>query len=151
MSTHAPIFIYQGHSDHVFALAWSPNGSYLASGSRDKTIRVWKASTGEDCCCYYGHASCLLSLAWSPDGKYIASGDTDGIVHVWEAYTGRGVFTYHGHTRFARSLAWSPDGLYIPSGGDFGDSTVQVLPAFTRQLPFPPHPPSNIFPPTLHP
>src|SRR5437763_10646656 len=85
MPTDAPIFIYQGHSDHVFAVAWSHDATTIASGSRDKTVRVWNSTTGHNYCIYRGHATYLLSVAWSPDGKYIASGDADGFVHVWEA------------------------------------------------------------------
>ncbi len=123
--------IYCGHSDNVFALSWNPDGVSLASGSRDTTVRVWNATTGQDSYIYRGHHSCVLSVAWSPDGRYIASGDTDGIVHVWNPQVT--LVTYRGHTRFVRSIAWNPvwgtgipDGKYIASGGDYGDNTVQV-------------------------
>ncbi len=93
--------IYCGHSDNVFALSWNPDGVSLASGSRDTTVRVWNAATGEDSYIYRGHHSCVLSVAWNPvwgtgtlpggqvmtGGRYIASGDTEGIVHVWNAST----------------------------------------------------------------
>ena len=134
MPIDTPVFMYHGHSDNVFAVAWSPGGTSIASGSRDKTVRIWNAHTGEDSRTYRGHASYLLSVAWSPDGKYIASGDTGGIVQVWEANTGRSLVTYHGHTRFVRCIAWSPDSSHIASGGDFGDSTVQIWAAFSGNL-----------------
>src|SRR5260370_7037731 len=76
MAIDTPIITYQGHGDNVFAVAWSPDGTWIASGSRDTTVRVWKASAGEDYLVYQDHASYLLSLAGSPDGKRIASGDT---------------------------------------------------------------------------
>jgi len=124
--------IYRNHSDNVFSLAWSPDGKYIASGSRDKTVRIWDVATGEDYYIYRGHNKCVLSVAWSPgDGAYIASGDTAGIVQVWEAFTGSSIVSYHGHTRFVRSVSWSLNGQYIASGGDYGDSTVQVWQAFT--------------------
>lgn len=141
--------IYCGHSDNVFAVAWAPDGVSLASGSRDATVHVWNAATGEDNYIYRGHHSCVLSLAWNPvwgtrtmpgrqvmpDGRYIASGDTAGMVHVWNVDTPfaenhaeeqKTLVTYRGHTRFVRSIVWSPDGKYIASGGDYGDNTVQV-------------------------
>jgi len=124
--------IYHGHDDKVFALAWSPDGKYIASGSRDKTVRIWDVITGEDSLVYGSHHACLLSLAWSPGVRnHIASGDTNGVVQVWEAFTGRNIVSYRGHIRFVRSVAWSTDGQYIASGGDYGDSTVQVWQAFT--------------------
>ncbi|HAT44220.1 MAG TPA: hypothetical protein DCS90_03875, partial [Ktedonobacter sp.] len=59
---------YQGHSDNVFAVAWSPDGRFIASGSRDNTVQVWNATTGTCSCIYNGHTHCLLAVAWSPDG-----------------------------------------------------------------------------------
>ena len=121
-----PLFVYHGHSDNVCAVAWSPDSTSLASGSRDKAVHVWNAYTGQVRCIYRGHASYLLSVAWSPDSNYIASGDTGGVVQVWEVSTGSNSVSYHGHARFVRSIAWSPDNAYIASGGEYGDSTVQV-------------------------
>ena len=125
--------IYQGHSDNVFAVAWSPDGQYIASGSKDTTVHIWHAATAKPEYVFRGHTHCLLSVAWSPDGQRIASGCTSGLVLVWNAFTGEEIVAYHGHTRFVRSLSWSPDGRYIVSGGDFGDSTIQVWNAVTGQ------------------
>src|ERR1700676_2845519 len=94
--------LLEGHSDKIFAVAWSPDGRYLASGSRDKTVRIWNVATGICEYIYRGHAQCLLAVAWSPDSNDIASGDTSGIVHVWDALTGTEIVSYSGHARFAR-------------------------------------------------
>ena len=134
MPIEIPIFMYHGHVDNVFAVAWSPDSASIASGSRDKTVSIWNALTGKVSCIYRGHSSYLLSVAWSPNGNYIASGDTSGVVQVWEANTGRNIVSYHGHKRFVRSISWSPDGSFIASGGDFGDNTVQIWAALSGKL-----------------
>src|SRR6266567_1733516 len=117
-------FVYGGHSDIVYALAWSPNGRYIASGGWDNTVQVWDVNNGTNYRTYTRHSDFVSALAWSPDSRYIASGDRDHIVQVWNAKTGRLLFTYKGHTNEVWALAWSPDGRYIASGS--WDHTVQV-------------------------
>src|SRR5437764_9451251 len=94
-------FIFHGHNDKVFAIAWNPaceadnpDSVSIASASRDNTVQVWNHATGEVRYTYRGHTSCLLCVAWSPDGQYIASGSTDGVVEVWEATSGNNIITY---------------------------------------------------------
>ena len=113
--TDAP-HLYSGHHDKVFALAWSPDGEYIASGGRDQTVHIWHAHTGE-LHTFRQMTNYVLALAWSPDGQYLAVGDTQGVVSVWHMSSNSDVNVYRGHVRFVRSLAWSPDGRYIVSGG----------------------------------
>ena len=86
------MLLYSGHSDSVFAVAWSPDSTRCASAGRDRTVQVWDAATGACQLVYREHNSYLLSLSWSPDGQYIASGDTVGVVRVWQASTGNTLF-----------------------------------------------------------
>jgi eukaryotic-like serine/threonine-protein kinase len=67
----------------VQAVAWSPDGARIASGSWDMTVQVWKATTGRHLYTYRGHQDIVGSLTWSPDGKRIASVADN--VHVWQA------------------------------------------------------------------
>jgi WD40 repeat protein len=132
MTNQVPVLkTYEGHRDYVFAVAWSPDGVWAASGGRDRTVHVWQAETLDTIQIFLAHDAYVLSVSWSPDSRYLASGCTNGVVYVWEAATGRIVTTYHQHVRFVRSLSWSPDGVYIASGGDYGDSSVRVWEAFT--------------------
>jgi eukaryotic-like serine/threonine-protein kinase len=79
--------IYHGHAERVRAVAWSPDGTRIASGSTDRTVQIWHATTGQHMFTYRGHAVALLNfveaVAWSPDGTRIASGNDDHEVHVW--------------------------------------------------------------------
>ena len=80
-STGAKLLTYTGHTDQVRAVAWSPDGKLIASGSDDGTVQVWDASTGANIHVY--QSGSVLALAWSPDGKLIASGGADSTVQVW--------------------------------------------------------------------
>ncbi len=122
-------YVYRGHSSAVVAVAWSPDGTRIASASWDGTVQVWDATTGGNAYTYRGHSSAVNAVAWSPDGTRIASGGDDKTVQVWDATTGGNAYTYRGHSSDVYAVAWSPDGTRIASGGD--DKTVQVWDATT--------------------
>ncbi|WP_322481065.1 WD40 repeat domain-containing serine/threonine-protein kinase [Thermogemmatispora sp.] len=109
------LYTYSGHSERVFALAWSPDGRRVVSGGYDHTLQVWDATTGREIFAYRGHQEPVRTAAWSPDGTYIASGSNDHSAHVWEAASGRRVTTFRGHQDSVISLSWSPDGRLIVS------------------------------------
>tara|TARA_B100001758_G_C17788212_1_gene293388 strand:+ start:126 stop:437 length:312 start_codon:yes stop_codon:yes gene_type:complete len=67
----------------VHSLAFSPDGSRIASGGEDTTVRVWDAATGESVATLEGHSQEVISVAFSPDGSRIASGGGDKTVRVW--------------------------------------------------------------------
>jgi WD40 repeat protein len=120
-------FIYRGHAAGVTAIAWSPDGHFMASASLDRTVQIWNVDTGQKISSYQGHAGMIYAVAWSPDGKCIAStngGGTDTTVHIWDVATGEKVLTYHGHAYWTRAVAWSPDGKRIVSASK--DNSVQV-------------------------
>jgi WD40 repeat protein len=74
---------FKGHSEQVNSVAFSPDGKYLASGSRDKTIKLWDVETQREVKTLQGHSWSVTSVAFSPDGKHIASGSWDSTVKVW--------------------------------------------------------------------
>lgn len=130
-ATGSTILSYQGHSDYVDAVAWSPNGQYIASGGWDGIVQVWDAQTGASIITYRGQSDVVSAVAWSPDGQYIASASWDGTVRVWNAFTGQLRTLYTNHTDIVSALSWSPNGQYIASAS--WDSTVQVWYALTGE------------------
>ena len=120
----ASIYIYGGHTQPVTAVAWSPDGKRIASGSYDHTVQIWDAAHGDHVFIYRGHAANVTAVTWSPDGKRIASGSYDHTVQIWDARNKENSFTYQGHTEPVTAVAWSPDGSRIASAS--WDHTVQV-------------------------
>ena len=73
----------EGHTGPVWTIAFSPDGKILASGSNDKTVKLWDISTGKLIHSLEGHRGGVLTIAFSPDGKILASGSEDKTVKLW--------------------------------------------------------------------
>jgi eukaryotic-like serine/threonine-protein kinase len=124
------LYIYRGHKSPITAIAWSPDGSYIASSSGDKSVHVsaWNTMDARNAMDWSGslvyrlHSRTVLSVVWSPEGTRIASSDWGRTVQVWNANTGEHIFTYQipdsSTVTFEHPLAWSPDGRFIVSASD---------------------------------
>jgi hypothetical protein len=136
LETGAKLAAFEGHTEPVDELVFSPKGNRLYSAGRDCSIREWDLDLGIEMQCLVGATGQILSLAISPDGHYLASaGCGDG--RLWDIAAG------HTHRRLrdhgsalgmygpvhhsVRGLAFSPDGRYLLSGGDDGVVLLQQV------------------------
>jgi WD40 repeat protein len=122
---HDPL-VLKGHTDSVFALAFSPDGKTLASGSFDKTIKLWDVASGKELKTFTGHTKEVVSVAFSPDGKRLASAasqffgnaePTPGEVKTWDKASGLDLRDFEGLGWPAYAVAFSPDGGRVLAAG----------------------------------
>ncbi|MCY3742113.1 MAG: hypothetical protein OXH00_13945 [Candidatus Poribacteria bacterium] len=105
----------------VLALAFPPDGTRLASGSPDTTVRLWDTATNNDePTILRKHTGWINVLAFSPDGKMLASGSTDKTVNLWDTATGEPLTALTGHLSSIAALTFSPDGSTLASGSTDG-------------------------------
>ena len=104
----------------VFVLAFSPDGTRLASGNRDTTVHLWDLTHKTEPITLRRHTNEPTKLAFSPDGKILASGGADKRVQLWNTTTGKPIGTCTGHVSNIRGLAFSPDGKILVSGSSDG-------------------------------
>jgi lysophospholipase L1-like esterase len=107
----------EGHSESVNSVAFSPDGSILASGSGDKTVKLWDVETGNEIRTLEGHPNCVNSVAFSPDGSILASSGDDNTIKLWDVETGTEIRTLEGYGWYESIVAFSPDGRILASGG----------------------------------
>jgi WD40 repeat protein len=114
----------RGHTKWVYSVAFSPDGSRLASGSWDNTVKVWDARNGAEVATLRGHTAQVFSVAFSPDGSRLATASGDKTAKLWDARTGAELTTLGGDAGPVVSVCFSPDGARLASAAQ--DNTVKV-------------------------
>ena len=122
--TAAPLQVLDGHENAVQSLAYSRQQLLLASGSADRTVRVWNLDTLALKRSYRGPRDFVTSVAFSQSGKLLAAGSLDGRIQVWSVLSSRRLRALNGHRGRIADIAFSPSGDQLASAGE--DGTVRV-------------------------
>jgi len=109
---------FEGHMDFVNSVAFSPDGRYAVSGSRDKTLKLWDLAKGECLRTFVGHTKSVESIAISPDGRQALSGSYDKTLKLWDLAKGKCLRTFKRHEYGVSSVDIDQDGRQVLSGGD---------------------------------
>jgi WD40 repeat protein/DNA-binding CsgD family transcriptional regulator len=129
-SQNPPHKVLRGHLSRIWSIAFSPDGQVLASGSDDRTIKLWQSPVG---LCYrtlfetsQEHADWIRSVTFSPDGQLLASGTDDTTVSLWNVATGELLRRLQGHEQssWVWSVVFSPDGSLLASSSS--DCTIRL-------------------------
>jgi WD40 repeat protein len=131
------------HSDQIISIDISPDGKVIASGGRDKAVKLWNLNTGELIKLLAFRADPIHSVAFSPDGKILATGgstkyknkgqeDKTTTIYLWNTHNGELIDTLSGHTLRINYLIFSPDSRILVS--ESNDGAVKVWNLQTQQL-----------------
>ena len=116
----------------VSAIAFSPDGRLIASGSEDHMVRIWQIETGRLVRRLEGHSSIVTAVAFSPDGGAVASASNDRTVRLWDARSGRLLRTLQGHVYHVYAVAFDPRGKWLATAS--WDRTIHIWDAKSGEL-----------------
>jgi WD40 repeat protein len=121
-----------GHKGFVTAVAFTPDGKRIVSGSEDDTVRIWDAKTAKEVRSVTVGGQGVTSVAVSRDGKRIAVGCWGQTARVFGADSGKELLTLKSHKETVTSVAFSPSGDRVATGS--ADDTLKIWEAKTGQL-----------------
>jgi WD40 repeat protein len=126
--------VLTGHAQDVLAVAYSRDGSRVATGSADGTVILWDPSRGKPVLTIGGHGTVVRSVSFSPDGAHLATAGDDRAVRVFDAKTAASQMIVDDSAGGVRSVSYSPDGsrLLYAGGGGTARSVPTKLDAFFR-------------------
>jgi WD40 repeat protein len=116
--------------DSFQCLAWSPDGTLIASGADNRTVRLWEARSGQLVRTLEGHTHSVQSVAWAPDGQHLASGADDNTVRLWDSMTGEELqvyeSTYPTHVTLIVSFQAAPKTVDVLGKTKLGDPDIVI-------------------------
>src|SRR5688572_13227907 len=101
--------IQKGHDQAVLAVEVTPDSNYVATGSRDKTMKLWELATGREVRTFLGHTGTVNNIRFSVKGNYAITSSGDGTAKIWEVITGKVIHSTPPSSYFLSSVSISPD------------------------------------------
>lgn len=114
----APSYELTAHTDWITALAFSPDGTLLASADRAGGLHLWEADSGQEFLDLEAHGAPITALAWRRDGELLASAADSGHLRLFQAQDGKKHKEWLAHAGGALAVTWTPDGRLLSSGRD---------------------------------
>ena len=119
--------LQKGHELAVVTVAISPDSNYVATGSKDKSAKLWETSTGREVRSFLGHEASVTSLEFTSDGKILITGSNDKSIRIWDVVTGKEIYTITT-TDIVTDLAIDPQLKFFVVAGygnsGYGDSVT---------------------------
>lgn len=112
------------HDSSINSVAWSHDGSRLATAGWDGSVMIWDAASGTCLITLLGHMSGVNSIAWRNDDQQIVSGSADNTVRIWDSISGNCLRVLNGHDKTITKVAWRGDGQQIISAAF--DNTLRI-------------------------
>ncbi|MEP7337459.1 MAG: TIR domain-containing protein [Acidobacteriota bacterium] len=123
---------FNGHEGLVYSIAFDPSGRMLASGSDDKTAKLWDVASGKLLQTFEGHKGIVRGVTFDPAGQIMASGSPDETVKLWDVVSGKLLRTLKGGKAPVWCVAFDPAGQTLASSGH--DATVRLWDVVSGEL-----------------
>jgi WD40 repeat protein len=114
----------EGHESLVWSVAFSPDGSKLATGAYNRQAKIWDAGSGKELANLEGHKNWVTAVAFSPDGATLATGSEDATIKLWDVATGKEKATLGGHGATVRAVLFADNGAALISASQ--DKTIKL-------------------------
>lgn len=128
-----PLLVIKGHKDWVNSVSYSPDGKFIVTASRDRTIKIWDAQSGKELKTLEKNPTNVRNATFTPDGKLVVSTTGEwnkkkkaweGEIKFWDPETGKAIRSLTGHSDQIRAMAFNSDGSKLVTAGEDGTAVL---------------------------